>query len=186
MAIKEKMLGNNMDRMPDIAFRGMSFIFFIWGLFANPGKKLKEFVIKPGDSVIDYGCGPGNYIKEASSLVGDKGTVYAADIHELAIKSVNRKIAKYSLNNVKTVLVKDYKCDISNNAADVIYALDMFHMVKHPDVLLKELHRMLKQNGRLIIEDGHQARKQSKQKIIATELWNILEETKGWLVCAPV
>jgi len=186
MKIKQTALGNDMDRMPDIAFRGMSFIFSIWEIFASPGKKLKKFGIKPGDTVIDYGCGPGSYLKEASLLAGDKGTVYAADIHELALKSVNRKIQKYNLKNVKPFLVKDYKCDIPDNTADVIYALDMFHMVKQSDLFLKELHRMLKKNGRLIIEDGHQPREQSRQKINITKLWKIIEETKGWLVCMSV
>jgi ubiquinone/menaquinone biosynthesis C-methylase UbiE len=186
MAIKGKLAGNNMDRMPDIAFRGMSFLFFIWGLFGSPERKLKRFGIRPGDTVIDFGCGPGNYIRGASSLAGAGGIVYAADIHELAIRAIEKKIARYNLANVKPVLVNDYKCDIADNTADVIYALDMFHMVKHPDILLKELHRLLKKSGRLIIEDGHQPRQESRRKISESKLWNISEECKDWLVCNPV
>ncbi len=102
------------------------------------------------------------------------------------MRAIEKKIARYSLANVKPVLVHDYKCDIADNSADVIYALDMFHMVKHPDILLKELHRMLKKNGRLIIEDGHQPRQESKRKINESKLWNISEEAKDWLVCTPV
>ncbi|MBN2402128.1 MAG: class I SAM-dependent methyltransferase [Spirochaetes bacterium] len=185
MAIKERMMGSNMDRIPDIAFRGMSFLFWIWGIFASPGKKLKKFGIKPGDTVVDFGCGPGNYIKDVSLLAGGKGVVYAADIHELAIKAINKKISRYNLKNVKPVLVRDYKCDIPDNSADVIYALDMFHMVKQPDLLLKELHRMLKKDGKLFIDDGHQPRKESKRKIEGSKLWSINEEFKGWLVCTP-
>jgi ubiquinone/menaquinone biosynthesis C-methylase UbiE len=186
MKLKQTLSGSNMDRMPDIAFRGMSFLFWIWGIFGSPGKKLKKFGIKPGDVVVDYGCGPGNYIKDASLLAGGKGTVYAADIHELAIIAITKKIRKLNLSNVKTAHVKDYKCDIPENSVDVIYALDMFHMVKEPDLFLKELRRMLKKSGRLIIEDGHQPRGQSKQKISTTKLWNFKEETKGWLVCTPL
>jgi hypothetical protein len=59
-------------------------------------------------------------------------------------------------------------------------------MVKEPDLFLQELRRMIKKNGRLIIEDGHQPREQAKQKISTTKLWNIKEETKGWLVCTPL
>jgi ubiquinone/menaquinone biosynthesis C-methylase UbiE len=186
MKIKQTLSGSNMDRMPDIAFRGMSFLFAIWGIFTSPGKTLKKFGIKQGDTVVDYGCGPGNYIKDASIITGSKGMVYAADIHELAIKAINAKIAKYSLTNVKPVQIKDYRSDIPNNSADIIYALDMFHMVKEPDLFLKELHRMLKKNGRLIIEDGHQPRELSRQKINSTKLWSIKEENKNWLVCIPV
>ena len=186
MTVNNKLLGSNMDRMPDLAFRGMSFLFLIWGIFASPAKKLKKFGIKAGDTVIDFGCGPGNYIKAVSQLAGSNGIVYAADVHELAIKAVNKKIKKYNLKNVRTVLVKDYKCKLKDNTADVIYALDMFHMVKQPDLFLKELHRLLKKNGKLFIEDGHQPREQSKQKMINSKKWSITEETKGWLVGVPV
>ncbi len=185
MTVKKKLSGNNIDRMPDIAFRGMSFLFWVWGIFASPAKKLKKFGINPGDTVVDFGCGPGNYIKDASLLAGDTGVVYAADIHELAVRAISRKIVKNNLSNVKPVLVKDYKCEIPDNTADVIYALDMFHMVKHPDIFLKELHRMMKKNGKLIIEDGHQPRELSKEKINKSKLWSIREELKGWLVCSP-
>jgi ubiquinone/menaquinone biosynthesis C-methylase UbiE len=186
MTVKNTLLGNNTDRIPDLAFRGMSFFFLIWGIFASPVKKLKKFGIKTGDTVIDFGCGPGNYINAVSQLVGSSGIVYAVDVHELAIKAVNKKIKKYNLQNVKTILVKDYKCELKDNTVDVIYALDMFHMVKHSDLFLKELHRLLKKNGKLFIEDGHQPREQSKQKMINSKKWSITEETKGWLVGVPV
>ena len=186
MTVKSKLLGNNTDRIPDLAFRAMSFLFIIWGIFAAPMKKLSKFGIKEGNTVIDFGCGPGNYIKAASQLSGNNGIVYAADVHELAMKAVNKKIKKYDLKNVKTVLVKNYKCELEDNIADVIYALDMFHMVKEPDLFLQELHRLLKKNGKLFIEDGHQPREQSKRKIINSKKWSISEETKGWLVGIPL
>ena len=186
MGIKQKLTGTGMDIMPDFAFKGMSFIFSIWEIFASPGKMLEKFGIRPGDTIIDYGCGPGSYIRAASSLAGREGIVYAADIHKLAIASVKKKISRYQLTNVRTVLIVDGKCDIPENTADVIYALDMFHMVNQPEAFLKELHRLVKKNGRLIIEDGHQPREQSRQKINDSKLWNIKGETKGWLVCTPV
>ena len=186
MTVKSKLMGSNTDRIPDLAFRVMSFLLSIWGLFASPMKKLEKFGIKTGDTVIDFGCGPGNYIKVASQLTGSSGVVYAADVHELAIKAIDKKIKKHNLKNVRTVLVADYKCELKDNAADVIYALDMFHMVKEPDLFLQELHRLLKKNGKLFIEDGHQPREQSKKKIINSKKWSITEETKGWLVGVPV
>jgi ubiquinone/menaquinone biosynthesis C-methylase UbiE len=185
MKVKEKLLGNNMDRMSDTSFKFMSFLFKIRDI-TSPEKKLDQFGIKPGDTVIDYGCGPGSYIPKLSDIVGQNGTVYAVDIHELAIDSVKQKISKYNIENVKTILAKDHKCDINDKSADVIYALDMFHMVRQPNVFLRELHRMAKETGKLFIEDGHQPRKETKRKINESKLWDITEEYKGWLVCKPI
>ena len=186
MSVKQLFLGNNMDRMPNFAFRMMSLMFMLRDRFGSPERKLDQFGIKPGDTVIDYGCGPGSFIRKASSLVGGQGRVFAVDIHELAIAAVEKRKATFNLSNVSTVLVQHGRCAIADQSADLIYALDMFHMIKDPGDFLRELHRMLKQDGRLIIEDGHQPRQASREKILASELWRIKEETKGWLVCTPI
>ncbi|MBN2435816.1 MAG: class I SAM-dependent methyltransferase [Spirochaetes bacterium] len=186
MSVLETISGSGMDRIPNIAFRGMSFLFAIWEIFASPEKLLKKFNIKEGDTVVDYGCGPGSYIKAASILAGNSGTVYAADVHELAIAAVNKKIERYGLTNVKTAQVTGYKSTVPDNCADIVYALDMFHMVKKPDLFLKEINRILKKNGRLYIEDGHQPRKRSKNKIESSKMFKIAEEHRGFLVCSPV
>lgn len=55
-------------------------------------KRVKTFGIKKGMTVVDYGCGPGRYATELSKLVGEEGTVYGADIHEMALDTVQRKI----------------------------------------------------------------------------------------------
>ena len=125
------------------------------------------------------------YIKKASELVGEKGIVYAVDIHELAIESVNRKIKKFKLKNVIPVVTIGYTCDIESEKVDLIYALDMFHMIKDPTPFLTELHRLLKKGGILILEDGHQSRENSKKKIENSNLWDILEEKSTYIKCNP-
>ncbi len=172
--------------MPDIAFRMMSMSFQLIDLFNSPAKLLDEVGIEKGFTVIDYGCGPGRYIKKASQLVGENGKVIAVDIHKLAIESVKRKAHKHNLKNVTPVLANGYSCDIDQNTADLIYALDMFHMIEKPELLLKELHRLIKTDGILIIDDGHQPHEKAKAKVIDSKVWNIIEESKRFLKCNPI
>ena len=186
MPQKSGLLGNEMDLMPDIAFKCMSAIFRIRDLFLDFNKQLTPFQIKMGQTVIDYGCGTGSYLKRASILVGEHGTVYAMDIHPLSIERVKKRIQKENLKNITPILVKDYSCLVEDNTADVIYALDMFHMVKYPDRFLKELNRLLKAGGRLFLEDGHQSREKTKAKILKTGLWEIISEEKRHVACIPL
>lgn len=186
MGPKNLLFGKEMERMPNIAFRTMSFMFKIADIFYPLEKKIAKLGIREGMTVVDYGCGPGRHLEKVSRLVGEKGKVYAADIHELAIKSVKKKIEKHNLKNVEPVLVDGYSCDIENNTVDMVYAFDMFHMIKDPVQFLKELHRIIKKQGFLIIEDGHQPRKETKKKIAGSNLWNISEEMKDHLRCTPV
>jgi ubiquinone/menaquinone biosynthesis C-methylase UbiE len=184
--MKKVLFGNEVDRMPDFAFRMMKLLFIIY-YFLKPAKKyLKKFGIIPGSTVIDYGCGTGACIKDASSIVGGKGIVYAVDVHEMAIASVEKLVKKHNLTNVKPILTDGKKSEIPDNIADLIYALDMFHMVRETDLFLKELCRITKQEGILIIEDGHQPRADAKEKILKSGFWKIIKEEKKFLKCSPV
>ncbi len=185
MDLKQIFCGSGRERMPDIAFRIMSFHFVLRDLLFSPQKKLERMGIKPGDSVVDYGCGPGSFICKASALVGPEGKVFALDVHELAIRSVENLVRKESLGNVTAVLLKGYTSGLESGIADLVYCLDMFHMVEQPAPFLEEIHRLLKPTGRLILEDGHQSRRTSRKKVEDSGLWAIVEEGRSWMVCCP-
>ncbi len=184
--MKNKLFGNEIERMPDLAFRFMKVFFVFYYFFRPVSKYLKKFGIKKGDTVVDYGCGPGAFIREVSGMVGPDGRIYAVDIHEMAIESVENIIRKYGLGNVTTVLVKDKHASIPDKAADLIYALDMFHMVSDTESFLAELCRIAKPGGVLIIEDGHQPRDDSRKKIEASGKWKIVAGEKRFMKCSPV
>jgi len=184
--MKEIVFGKEMGRMPDIAFRIMGLIFVIRDLLTRPQMLLEEFGILPGHVVVDYGCGTGSYLAKASSLAGEKGRVYAVDLHELAIESVEKRIRSQDLSNVTGVLCKDGKCPIDDRCVDVIYALDMFHMVSDTKAFLMELNRISKESSRLYIDNGHQKRVYAREKILASGLWEIQSENERYMVCRPV
>jgi ubiquinone/menaquinone biosynthesis C-methylase UbiE len=183
--MKKVLCGNEMDKMPGWAFRIMSFMFNTADLFVSHESKLAAFNIQKGQTVIDYGSGTGRYLAQASGLAGDQGTVYAVDIHELAIKSAFRRIEKYKLTNVKPVLTDGKTVDIPSHTADIVYALDMFHMVSNTRAFLGELNRLTKPGGTLFLEDGHQPRSQTREKILESGCWEIEEETKAFVKCRP-
>lgn len=183
--MKNILLGNEVERMPDSVFWIMKQLFKIYYFIKPVDKYIAGFGIKQGDKVVDYGCGPGAFIKSASLLAGETGRVYAVDVHEMAISAVSELIRKSNLKNVKPVLAHGNKVDIPDNTADVVYAIDMFHMVKESDLFLKELCRITKKGGILIIEDGHQPRSLSVEKIKSSGCWNILEENNKFLKCSP-
>jgi len=147
--------------------------------------KLDDFGIQKGDVVVDYGCGPGRYVRKASELVGAEGLVYAADIHELAIEAVQKEIVRHRLENVEPVLINGYDSGLDSGCADMVYALDMFHHVGASNRFLAELNRILKRDGVLILEDGHQSREKTLRKVKDSGFWDIESESKGHLRCRP-
>jgi ubiquinone/menaquinone biosynthesis C-methylase UbiE len=184
--MKVRIFGNNMDGKSDIAFRIMSLIFVIRDRFLSPWSLLDEFGIERGQAVVDYGCGPGSYLRRASELVGPGGKVFAVDINKLAVKAVRRRIKKEQLSNVTAVQANGKRSSLPNETADVIYALDMFHMVSTPDVFLEELNRICKDKGLLFIDNGHQSRDEARFKLRSSGSWEIVEEEKRYLKCSPI
>jgi ubiquinone/menaquinone biosynthesis C-methylase UbiE len=184
--MKVRIFGNNRDRMPDIAFRVMKLLLQIRDRFVRPWSLLDEFGIERNKTVVDYGCGPGSYIRRASELVGPGGRVFAIDVHRLAFKAVTKRINRERLTNVIPVLIDARRSSLPDQTADIIYALDMFHMVSDPKVFLQELNRISKGDGVLFIDDGHQSREEARRKIRTSGMWEIVEEKKPYMKCRPI
>lgn len=59
----------------------------------------------------------------------------------------------------------------------------MFFKIKDHKSFLQELSRISKENAILVIDDGHQSRKTTKEKIRSVGVWTIIEEKKDHLKC---
>ena len=141
--------------------------------FSLPRKNiLKEVGIKPGFYVLDYGCGPGSYIIPLAELVGESGKIYALDIHPLAIQKVKDIASKKQLTNVETIL-SDCQTGLPDNTLDAVLLYDAFHHLSDPDVVLKELHRVLKPDGILSFSDHHMKEKEIVAEVTKSRLFRL-------------
>jgi len=185
-ALRRSVEKRKTERMSDLSFRGMTFIFKVVDLiFPYVGRRINKFGIGEGMTVVDYGCGPGRYATRQARLVGETGNVYAVDIHELATAAVSKKIDKQKLKNIEPILAEGYNSTLPDHVADVVCAIDMFFMIKEPTDFLAELRRITKDDGKLIVDNGPRRRRVTKQKILDSGLWEIMEETSDHLECKP-
>ena len=186
MGIRSRAKRRDSEKMSDVGFRMMVLAFKVIDFFyPYVNRRIKKFGIEEGMVVVDYGCGPGRYAIKLAGLVGEKGKVYAVDIHELAVEAIRKKIEKSDIKNIEPILANGYDSTLPDNTADVIYAIDMFFIIKNPAEFLGELKRVIKKDGRLVIDDGHQPRSVTKKKLLDSGLWDIVEETKDHLKCKP-
>jgi len=185
--ISNFLTGKNREAIPNFTFKAMTFIMKLMDVFGHHSlKNFKTLDLQPGETVIDYGCGPARYIEFASNAVGNTGRVIAVDVHPLAITKVKEKIEKLNLSNVEAVLTEKYTTPIDAKIADRVYALDMFHMIEQPKEFLKELSRLAKEDGTIIIEDGHQPRASTIQKIEKSGFLKIVQETRSHVKCQKI
>ena len=156
--------------MNNLGFRLMALVFKVRDVLSPPSAKVAEAGIQPGDHVLDYACGPGSYALAAAQLVGETGKVYAADIHPLAGRFVERKARRAKLANVQTIQT-DCDTGLADATIDVVLLYDTFHGFDQPAPILAELHRVLKPDGRLSFSDHHMAEPDILSQVQSTGLF---------------
>ena len=122
--------------------------------FRKPEETIRMLGIGKGHKVLDFGCGIGSYSIPVSRLVGENGQVYALDVHPIAIDSVKKRAEKLNLHNIVTIQ-SGLETGIDDNSCDFVLMFDVYSWVPNKRALLKELHRVLKTDGKLSVIIDH-------------------------------
>lgn len=142
--------------MPGIFFWAMAAMFKIRDWVKPRRLLLDEVPLRIGDTVLDYGCGPGAYIAPLAERVGDRGTVIAVDIHPLAIQRVAALAKRRGLDNVRTYQTDGVHLQgVNDGSVDVVLLCDVFHMLGDQAGVLAEIRRVLRPDGVLVVNDPH-------------------------------
>ena len=99
----------------------------------SPQELMKEAGLRPGMTVVDYGCGPGLLTLLAAKAVGSDGTVYALDIHEGMVALIESRAAEAGLGNVTALLNDGPEAPLPGGVADVILCTLVFHYKESRD-----------------------------------------------------
>ena len=145
-------------------------------------KRIKSFDVQHSMTVVDYGCGYGRFTTFFSKKVGDDGRVFAVDIIPDAIKAIKKTISSLKLMNVEPILANGCNSGLQSDIADRICAIDMFHSINDVLPFLNELSRIIKKDGIVYIDYGHQSREQALEKITNANIFRIIEKHSQYAV----
>ena len=110
--------------------------------------------IRPGDQVLDVGCGTGTLAMEAQRLVGGTGRVCGVDPDERQVARARAKAARRR-TPIEVRIGGVEHLDFPEAVFDVVLSTMMLHHL--PDDLLErglaEIARVLKPGGRVVIAD---------------------------------
>jgi predicted methyltransferase len=116
----------------------------------QPGRIMDALGIGDGSFVADVGAGGGWFTVRLARRVGPNGRVYAEDVQRQMIESIERRVQREGLRNVKTVLGTSEDPRLPPGGLDAILIVDAYREVGDIGVtLLRNLALGLKKNGRL-------------------------------------
>jgi ubiquinone/menaquinone biosynthesis C-methylase UbiE len=164
--------------MPNIGFRLMTFMLKRHEKSRKPLDRLQKIGLKNGQVVLDYGCGIGGYSIPAAKLVGEQGRVYALDIHPYSAQKVQKRAKEESLSNIETI-TSARETGLPDQSIDIVLLFDVLHIVKDKNGILREISRVIKPSGLLIIEGDHLKEEELKLILSKSELFNFFKKEHG-------
>lgn len=98
--------------------------------------------------LLDVGCGTGNIL---CKLVNGERELFGIDLSENMVRECSKRIGSYADIKIADAEHIPYK----DNFFDVLICNASFHHYPHPEKVLKEMKRVLKNGGRLLIGEGY-------------------------------
>ena len=119
---------------------------------SDPVRTLQGANIRPGQTVLEVGCGTGFFTVPAAQLIGDQGCLLAMDALAGYLEQVSAKVRDADLSNVRMLKRDALETGLDSASVDTVL---LFGVVPFPSLplnrLLPEMHRILKSDGSLAV-----------------------------------
>lgn len=125
---------------------------------------------KAGDTVVDFGCGIGNYTFPLSRVVQEKGRVYAVDIDRYVLERIRERAEREDIHNISPMSPeRDGHLRMEDRFADGLLLYDLIHSLGRREQALAEFCRVLKKGALLSILPFHMSGSQIKGMVCDIE-----------------
>jgi arsenite methyltransferase len=121
--------------------------------FAGTGNPFSLGDLRPGETVLDIGCGAGFDSLIAARQVGPTGRVIAVDMTSAMLDKAAAGAREMGLSNVDFRQGLAEELPVESESVDVVISNGVINLCPDKVAVMKEVHRALKPGGRLQIAD---------------------------------
>lgn len=121
--------------------------------FCGVGNPFKLGPVKPGDMLLDVGCGAGFDLIIASFLVGQRGKVCGIDITPEMAEKAKKNLFDIALSDFDVRVSGAESIPYADNTFDVVISNGVLNLSPSKEKAFREIVRVLKPHGRLQFAD---------------------------------
>lgn len=125
-------------------------------MFLKPEKVIGQLGITHGHHVADLGSGPGFFTFACAQAVGEKGQVYAVDVHEELLRKIATQAEEQNIDHI-TILEGDLNkpkgTHLADNCVHVALVVNVLFQLETPEVCAQEAVRVVEPGGRIVVID---------------------------------
>jgi len=121
-------------------------------IFLSPKKLIQRLDLRDNHHVLEIGPGPGYFSTHVAKML-KSGNLVLLDIQQEMLDYAKKRLDKKGLTNVDYTLTDGDSLNLESNAFDRVFMVSVIGEVNNKDGYLKEIHRVLKEDGILSISE---------------------------------
>jgi ubiquinone/menaquinone biosynthesis C-methylase UbiE len=106
---------------------------------------------RPGQTVLDMGCGNGFYTLPMAKMVGTNGRVLAVDIQPEMLVMLRARAEQEGVENITPILGSVHDPRLPAESVDLALLVDVYHEFSHPEPMLAAMRQALRPKGLLVL-----------------------------------
>jgi arsenite methyltransferase len=153
--------GETLDRIPAEALAS----------FAGVGYHLDLADLRPGEAVLDLGCGSGTDVFCAAVMVGDDGRVVGVDFTDQQLAKAERLRVRDGFGQVEFVEASIDQLPFEDASFDAVISNGVINLSPIKHVVFAEAARVMRPGGRLAVADIVSAKPLKERTRRNVDLW---------------
>jgi len=125
----------------------------IVGAFCGVGNPFSLGPLRPGDALVDVGCGAGIDLIIASRILGNASEVHGLDLTPEMVAKARAHLTAVGVANASVELGCSEAMPYDDGSFDVMFSNGVFNLSPCKEETFREAHRVLRSGGRLQFAD---------------------------------
>jgi arsenite methyltransferase len=125
----------------------------LWESFTGAGNPQAFVDARPGETVLDLGCGAGLDLYLYAQMVGPTGKLYGLDLSQAMLDKAQRNLTDAGVTNVTWLHAPADAIPLPDSSVDLVTANGIYNLSPDKNAVMREVARVLKPGSRTIFAE---------------------------------